>query len=141
MLCSLLAECIAPDDTAVVRGLCASLFLNLPPEVRAEKYEDLLSGKGMCYVRTLGRLTEQRLIDWGVPDGHAMMLIEVLHPTQSAAPSESEGSVEGLSSHREVRFVKAPAFPDLGTDNLPSASTSDGPMGCPRRTKTGWRDS
>jgi hypothetical protein len=122
MLCAVLSDCGTPEDQDIVKGLCAALFSRLPPEVQSERYEDLLNEKGMCYVRTLRRLTEQRLIDWGIPDGHAMMLMEALSGEEgayqlAAAPEAQVGAMEARPS---TKFVRAPAFPDLGTDGLPS---------------------
>lgn len=119
-MCSLIAECATPNDADVVRGLCASLFLNLPPSVRTEKYEELLDQKGMCLVRALGRLTEQRLIDWGVPDGHAMLMMDVLFVDGAEGQDVGNGT-QPESRDVTPKFVRAPAFPELGADGLPTA--------------------
>ena len=83
---SQLEEIATPDDQDVVKGVVAYLFDKLPEDFKEQRHEDVLRANGLCRVRLLRRLTEEKLETLGLIMGDAMLLVEALraeepHPT------------------------------------------------------------
>ena len=55
-----LEEIGTPDDQDVVKGVISFLFEKLPEDFRDAKHEDVLIANGLCRVRLLRRLTEEK---------------------------------------------------------------------------------
>jgi hypothetical protein len=119
-----LSSCDKPDDDAAVYGILAGLFMSLPPAVRSEHYEDVLRAAGFCFIGALNHLTVERLIEMGVPLGHALMLHAIVHiPPPPDTPSPNRGPRnETAAAPPPPRRMRLRSFPACGTSGVPTHS-------------------
>jgi len=97
-VCGELERCRTPDDQDVVEGLIKKLLAKLPEDLVEKEHEKTLRANGLCRVRCVQRLTEEKLEALGISMGDAMVLLDVLHaaapPTPTAgAPAERVANV------------------------------------------------
>ena len=112
-----LEDCATPDDQDVVKGLVAFLFEKLPADFRNEKHEDVLRVNGLCRVRVLRKLSEQKLESLGVSMGDAMMLVEALQ-AEEPAPIALVAAPAEAAAPRARRPEMRP-FPKSGPTGYP----------------------
>jgi hypothetical protein len=78
-VCGELERCRTPDDQDVVEGLIKKLLAKLPEDLVEKEHEKTLRANGLCRVRCVQRLTEEKLEALGISMGDAMVLLDVLH--------------------------------------------------------------
>ena len=112
-----LEDCATPDDQDVVKGLVAFLFEKLPADFKEQKHEDVLRANGLCRIRVLRRLTEEKLEQLGVTMGDAMLLVEALQATELAPVGMVAAPAEAAAPR--ARRPEMRPFPKCGTTGYP----------------------
>ena len=112
-----LEDCARPDDQDVVKGVVAFLFEKLPADFRDKKHEDVLRANGLCRVRVLRRLTEEKLESLGVSMGDSMMLVEALQAEEPAPVAFVAAPAEAAT--RPLRRPEMRPFPKCGATRCP----------------------
>jgi hypothetical protein len=93
-VCGELERCRTPDDQDVVEGLIKKLLAKLPEDLVEKEHEKTLRANGLCRVRCVQRLTEEKLEALGISMG---MLLRRQLQLQGHRPSGSQ------MSHRRDR--------------------------------------
>ena len=65
-VCGELERCRTPDDQDVVEGLIKKLLAKLPEDLVEKEHEKTLRANGLCRVRCVQRLTEEKLEALGI---------------------------------------------------------------------------
>ena len=76
-VCGELERCRTPDDQDLVEGLVKKILSRLPGDFMEKEHETTLRANGLCRVRYVQRLTEDKLEALGVSMEDAMILVDM----------------------------------------------------------------
>ena len=131
-VCGELERCRTPDDQDVVEGLIKKLLAKLPEDLVEKEHEKTLRANGLCRVRCVQRLTEEKLEALGISMGDAMMLLDVLHA--AAPPTPTAGAPAERVANVTPKRPSMRPFPKCGPTRYPDLEGWD-----PYKTGLGLR--
>ena len=101
-VCVALDRCRTPDDQEEVEKIAVKIFEKMPEDVVKQEHHKTLKANGLCRVRCIRKLTEEKLQQLGVSMGDFMIILEVLHAeeTPDAEKLEQQPNVELLQDTR-----------------------------------------
>ena len=116
-VCGALEKCREQDDQVVVEKIVVKVFEKMPEEFLKKEHHKTMTANGLCRVRCIRKLTEEKLQLCGVSMGDAMIILELLHaeetPEVAGAAAES-----GAPRHVEKGPGMRP-FPKCGPTRYP----------------------
>ena len=130
-VCSELERCRTPDDQEVVEGLIKKLLAKLPEDFVKLEHEETFRANGLCRVRVIRKLTDDKLEALGISMGDAMVLPDVLH-AEAAQPDA--GAQAEQAPMRAPRRPEMRPFPKCGAMRYPDLEGWD-----PYKTGLGLR--
>ena len=112
-VCVALDRCRTPDDQEEVEKIVVKVFEKMPEDFLKQEHHKMMKANGLCRVRCIRRLTEEKLQQLGV----SMIILEVLHAeeTPEVPGAAAEG---GAPSHMEKRPGMR-LFPKCGPTKYP----------------------
>ena len=131
-VCGELERCRTPDDQDVVEGLIKKLLAKLPEDLVEKEHEKTLRANGLCRVRCVQRLTEEKLEALGISMGDAMVLLDVLHA--AAPPTPTAGAPAERVANVTPKRPSMRPFPKCGPTRYPDLEGWD-----PYKTGLGLR--
>ena len=92
-VCVALDRCRTPDDQDVVEKIVAQAFEKMPEDFVKQEHHKTMRANGLCRVRCIRRLTEEKLQQLRVGMGDAMIMLELLHAEET--PGVAGAGAEG----------------------------------------------
>ena len=78
-VCVALDRCRTPDDQEEVKKIAEKVFEKMPEDFVKQKHHETLSANGLCQVRCILKLTEEKLQQLRISMGDSMIILELLH--------------------------------------------------------------
>ena len=116
-VCGELERCRTPDDQDVVEGLIRKLLAKLPEDLVEKEHEKTLRANGLCRVRCVQKLREEKLEALGISMGDAMMLLGVLHT--DVVPALPAGAPAERNAQVATKRPTMRPFPRCGPTRYP----------------------
>ena len=116
-VCGALEKCREADDQVVVEKIVEKVFAKMPEDFVAQEHHKTLTTHGLCRVRCIRKLTEEKLQQLGFSMGDSMTILELLHAEET--PEVAGAAAE---SGPPMRVVKGPGmrpFPKCGQTKYP----------------------
>ena len=116
-VCGALEKCREADDQVVVEKIVVKVFEKMPEDFVKQEHHKTLTANGLCRVRCIRKLTEEKLQQLGISMGDSMIILELLHAEET--PEVAGAAAE---SGAPMRVVKGPGmrpFPKCGPTKYP----------------------
>ena len=115
-VCVALDRCRTPDDQEEVEQIVVKVFEKMPEDFVKQEHHKTLKANGLCRVRCIRKLTEEKLQQLGVSMGDSMVILEVLHAEET--PDAGAAAEGGAPTRVEKRPGMRP-FPKCGPTKYP----------------------
>ena len=115
-VCVALDRCRTPDDQEEVEQIVVKIFEKMPEDFVKQEHHKTLKANGLCRVRCIRKLTEEKLQQLGVSMGDSMIILEMLHAEET--PDAGAAAEGGAPTRVEKRPGMRP-FPKCGPTKYP----------------------
>ena len=115
-VCVALDRCRTPDDQEEVEQIVVKIFEKMPEDFVKQEHHKTLKANGLCRVRCIRKLTEEKLQHLGVSMGDSMIILEMLHAEET--PDAGAAAEGGAPTRVEKRPGMRP-FPKCGPTKYP----------------------